>query len=62
MIKLLTALGWLAVITFGLVGLLVVVCIPHNLRVRRVRRDYRRLPKEVIEKVLAIVREAATHP
>jgi hypothetical protein len=32
----------------------------HNLRVRRVRRGYRRLGKDVIEKVLALVREVVS--
>ncbi len=54
-----TVVGWCAV-DLGLVGLIVVVCIPHNLRVRRVRRGYRRLGKDVIEKVLALVREVVS--
>jgi hypothetical protein len=58
--QLLTFVGRCAVIDVGLVGLLVVVCSPHNLPVRRVRRVYRRLGKGVIEKVLALVREAVS--
>ena len=60
MSKPLTFVGWSAVIDVGLVGLLVVVCIPHNLRVRRVRRVYRHLGKDVIEMVLALVREVVS--
>lgn len=54
----LTSLGWIAVVVLGLVVLFVIVCIPHNLRVRRVRRIGKALPKEVKDRVLALIDEA----
>ncbi len=50
-------------IVLGIIGLLAIVCIPHNLRIRRVRKAFRNLPKEVKEQVLDLIEEAATkHP
>lgn len=58
MATILTSLGWIAVVVLGLVALFVIVCIPHNLRVRRVRRIGQALPKEVKDRVLALIEEA----
>ncbi len=55
----LSNLGWLLVIVLGLVGLFVLICLPHNLRVRRVRRTYSSLPADVIEEVLRLIEQAA---
>jgi hypothetical protein len=47
----------------GIIGLFVLVCIPHNLRVWRVRRVLKNLPKNVKERVLeAIARSANESP
>ena len=69
---LLGTIAWLATtfrgriilgILLGIVGLVAVVCSPHNLRIRRVRKAFKNLPKEVKEQVLDLIEEAATkHP
>jgi hypothetical protein len=46
-------------IIFGIIGLFVIVCMPHNLRIRRVRKVVRNLPKIVKEQVLDLIGEAA---
>ncbi len=53
-------MGWFAAIVVGIIGRLAVLLLPHNLRVRRVRRDYRRLPKDLIDKVLGLVEATAS--
>lgn len=59
----LTNLAWILGFVFGIVGLFVLICLPHNLRVRRVRRVYRTLPAEVVDRVLQLIeRAAATGP
>jgi len=55
----LSLLGWFLAIVLGLIGLFALICIPHNLRVRRVRRVYKSLPAEVVERVLQSVEQAA---
>jgi hypothetical protein len=47
---------WILGFVFGLVGLFVLICIPHNLRVRRV---YRSLPTEVVDQFLPLIEQAA---
>jgi len=47
----LSLLGWFLAIVLGLVGLFVLICIPHNVRVRRVRRVYKSLPTDVVDRV-----------
>jgi hypothetical protein len=49
-------------VLLGAVGLLVIVCIPHNLRIRRVRKAFRSLPKTVKEQTLDLIKSAAEHP
>ncbi len=46
-------------IALGIVVLFVLICIPHNLRVKRVRRAYRSLPNDVINEVLDLIEQAA---
>ena len=46
-------------IIFGIVGLVVIVCTPHNLRIWRVRNAYKNLPKNIKERVLDLIKEAA---
>jgi len=46
-------------IMVGIIGLLAIVCIPHNLRIWRVRRVFRSLPKDVRERVLELIEESA---
>ena len=58
MATILSFLGWASLIVLGLVALLVIVCIPHNLRVRRVRRIGKALPREVEDQVLTLIDEA----
>lgn len=55
----LTYLVWILGVVLGLAGLFVLICIPHNLRVRRVRRVYRSLPTEVVDQVLQLIEQAA---
>lgn len=52
--------GILAIL-LGIAGLFVIVCIPHNLRVRRVRKAFRSLPKTVKQQVLDWIEQAASH-
>lgn len=54
-----TYLFWILGFVLGIVGLFVLICIPHNLRVRRVRRVYRSLPTEVVDQVLHLIEQAA---
>jgi hypothetical protein len=46
-------------IIFGIIGFLVVDYIPHNLRIWRLRRVFRSLPKNVMEQVLDLIEKAA---
>jgi hypothetical protein len=46
-------------VILGLIGLFIIVCIPHNLRIWRVRKVFRSLPKDVRERVLELIEEAA---
>lgn len=55
----LTILGWAIAILLGIVGLLVLVCIPHNIRVARVRRAFARVPPEVRRQAIHIIEGAA---
>ena len=48
-------------IIFGLVGLFIIVCIPHNMRIWRVRKVFSNLPNHVKDQVLEVIKEAATH-
>jgi len=57
----LTIALWILGMVLGLIGLFVLICIPHNLRVRRVRRVYRSLPTEVVEQVLHLIEQAAAN-
>ena len=57
----LTYLFWILAIVLGLAGLFVLICIPHNLRVRRVRQVYRCLPSEVVQQVVELIQQAAAH-
>jgi hypothetical protein len=55
----LTFFGWSLVVVLALIGLLILVCIPHNLRIRRVRRAHKALPNEVTHQALRLIEEAA---
>jgi Domain of unknown function (DUF1963) len=55
-----TILGTFAAVFLGIIVLFVIVCIPHNVRAYRVRRTFRRLPSDVIGKVLSLVQAAAS--
>jgi hypothetical protein len=46
-------------IVLGLIGLVVIVCIPHNVRIRRVRKVFRNLPQNVKDMVLESIEEAS---
>jgi uncharacterized membrane protein (DUF485 family) len=46
-------------IIVGIVGIVVVVCIPHYVRIWRARKVFRNLPKEVKEQVLDLIQAAA---
>src|SRR6516225_5774807 len=46
-------------VILGIIGLFVIVCIPHNLRIWRARKVFRSLPNEVREQVLDLIEEAA---
>lgn len=50
---------WLLGLVLGLVGLFVLICLPHNLRVRRVRKVYKSLPPDVVNQVLRLIERAA---
>ena len=56
----LAILGWAAVIVLGLVALIAVISIPHNLRVRRVRRVFGAIPGEIKDRILALIEKAAS--
>jgi hypothetical protein len=47
-------------IILGIIGLLVIVCIPHNVRILRVRKVFRDLPQNVKDKVVELIEEAAS--
>ncbi len=47
-------------VILGIIGLFIIACIPHNLRIWRVRKVFRSLPKDVRERVLELIEEAAT--
>lgn len=55
-----TSLGWIAVVVMAIVALLALVLVPHNLRVRRVRQIEKAIPKEIKDRVLALIDEAGT--
>lgn len=55
------SLGWFIVVLFGLIGLFILICIPHNVRIWRVGRIYRRLPPQVVSDILALIEHAAAH-
>lgn len=55
----LSNLGGLIAIVLGLLGLFALICLPHNVRIWRVRRIYRSLPADVIEEVLRLIEQAA---
>ena len=55
----LTYLAWILGFVLGIVGLFVLICLPHNFRVRRVRRVYRSLPADVVDQVLQLIEQAA---
>jgi hypothetical protein len=46
-------------VILGIISLFIIVCIPHNLRIWRVRKVFRSLPNEVREQVLDLIEEAA---
>jgi hypothetical protein len=46
-------------IGLGIVGLFIIACIPHNLRIWRVRKDFKYLPEDVKKRVLELIDEAA---
>src|SRR5229473_4901601 len=52
-------MGWTCAIILGILGPFALVCIPHNLRVWRVRRRYRALTREVRDQVFQLIRTAA---
>ena len=55
----LTYFLWILGFALGIVGLFVLICLPHNLRVRRVRRVFRSLPAGVVDQVLEFIEQAA---
>ena len=55
----LSSVGWSLAVVLGIVVLAALVLVPHNLRVRRVRRVYRSLPAEVVDRVLQLIERAA---
>ena len=46
-------------VILGIIGLCVVLCIPHNLRIWRVKKVFRKMPKNVKEQVLVLIEQAA---
>jgi hypothetical protein len=46
-------------VILGLIALFIIVCIPHNLRIWRVKRVFKSLPKDVRERVLELIEQAA---
>ena len=57
----LTFIGWFTCILFGVALLFGLVCLPHNLRVWRVRRVYTSLPADVVDQVLQLIEGAAAN-
>jgi len=55
----LTTVAWILGFVLGLAGLFVLICLPHNVRIWRVRRVYRSLPTEVVDQVLQLLEQAA---
>ena len=55
----LTYLAWILGFVLGIVGLFVLICLPHNVRIWRVRRVYRSLPADVVDQVLELIEQAA---
>jgi Domain of unknown function (DUF1963) len=56
-----TILGRFVAVIVGIFVLILILCIPHNIRAYRVRRPFRRLPSDVIEKVLGLIQAAASN-
>ncbi|HEV2293151.1 MAG TPA: hypothetical protein VGR35_04800 [Tepidisphaeraceae bacterium] len=52
-------LGWIVAIVLGVVGLFVLACIPHNVRVMRARRAYARVPPELRQEALRLIEAEA---
>lgn len=50
---------WILGFVLGLAGLFALICLPHNVRIWRVRRVYRSLPADVVEQVLEFIEQAA---
>jgi len=55
----LTTVAWILGFVLGLAGLFVLICLPHNVRIWRVRRVYRSLPAGVVDQVLEFIEQAA---
>jgi len=55
----LTTVAWILGFVLGIVGLFVLICLPHNVRIWRVRRVYKSLPTEVVDQVLEFIEQAA---
>lgn len=55
------SLGWLIFVVLGLIGLFILACVPHNLRIWRVRRIYRRLPPQIVDDILASIEQSAAN-
>ena len=55
----LTTVAWILGFVLGIVGLFVLICLPHNVRIWRVRRVYRSLPADALEQVLEFIEQAA---
>jgi len=55
----LTYLVWILGFVLGIVGLFVLICLPHNVRIWQVRRVYRSLPTDVVDQVLQLIEQAA---
>jgi hypothetical protein len=53
--------GVIVGVVLAILGLFVLVCIPHNLRVRRVRRIYKSLPTGVPDQVLGLIEQVASN-
>ncbi len=51
--------GWIFIILMLIFGVFILVCIPHNLRVWRVRRQYKSLPNGIKKEVCQVIRAAA---
>lgn len=51
--------GRVILVFLGLAVLFVLICVPHNVRVWRVRKDCRSLPDDIIETVLKLIENAA---